>query len=327
MKVEAYNPYAWRRALSTLNVPDPVPKAGEILVRVHATSVNGADKEFVHGSPAYARIYGWLNPSKKVLGSDVAGEVIGLGEGVAEFDIGDRVLGELFEIFGGFGELLCAPAKRFVPIPDGLDAVRASTVPQAGTIALQAIRGNVKRGDRVLINGAGGGAGCFAIQLAKLAGAEVTAVDTYLKADAMRDLGADHVIDYLSEDFAALDVQYDYILDLYGTRPARAIRRVLTPEGRYQIVGAHLTAIFSVLCGGLSGRLFSRKRLSVMAWKPTNAAITELCEMVWHGQLRAEVAKTFKPEMLIVALETMRVGHKAGKMVIVYPDASTNSSN
>lgn len=319
MKAVTYNPFAWHRSVREEEVPTPSPKKGEILLDVRATCMNGSDKEMFCGTPAYARIYGWVNARKRILGSDVAGVVEAVGDGVTAFKPGDRVVGELMDIFGGFGEKLCAPATRFVALPEGLDFVRASAIPQSGTIAMQAIGGYVNSGDRVLINGAGGGAGSFAIQLAKQAGAHVTAVDTGLKADGMRAMGADRVIDYTNTDFAEQWETYDVILDLFGTRPTRAVRKALTPRGRYMLVGGSMRAMFGILIGGALARLTSSQKIGVLGWKARPEDISALCDRVARGKLQVQIGETFEPKMLVVAIATMQCGNVAGNLVILRP--------
>src|SRR5437762_3218943 len=192
-------------------VEKPTPADDELLIKVHAVSVNRSDWEGLTGKPLYARMGGLRKPSNRILGSDVAGRVEAAGKNNTEFKPGDEVFGEMANYHGGFAEYVCARGKAWALKPAGITFEEASAIPQAGVIALQGIRdkGQVQPGQKVLINGAGGGAGTFALQLAKLYGAEVTGVDNTGKLDFMRSLGADHVIDYTREDFTSNGNQYD----------------------------------------------------------------------------------------------------------------------
>jgi NADPH:quinone reductase-like Zn-dependent oxidoreductase len=179
------------------------PTDDEVLIKVHAVSINGSDREGLIGKPLYVRIGGLRKPGHPILGSDIAGRVETAGRNIREFQPGDEVFGELPGYHGGFAEYVCAPEETLARKPASLTFEEAAAIPQGGVIALQGIRekGKVQPGQKVLINGAGGSAGSFAVQLAKLYGAEVTGVDNTGKLDFLRSLGADHVIDYTRQDF------------------------------------------------------------------------------------------------------------------------------
>ena len=232
----------------------PSPAAGQVLVKIAATSVNLSDWESLRGSPLYSRIGGLRAPARRTLGSDIAGWVDAVGDGVTRFRPGDEVYGDNLVLKGGFAEYAVAPESALARKPAGLTFAEASTIPQAGAIALQGTDG-AGAGQRVLINGAGGGSGSFAIQLAKRLGAHVTGVDNAGKLDFMRSVGADEVIDYRSEDFTR-GGPYDLILDLVAHRSVFAYRRALAPGGRYRCVGGSVSALLRVLTvGSLAGRL------------------------------------------------------------------------
>jgi NADPH:quinone reductase-like Zn-dependent oxidoreductase len=203
MKAIVYTRYGRPEILQHKQVAKPTPRDDEVLVKVQAVSVNRSDWEGLRGKPLYARLGGLLRPRHQVLGSDIAGRVEMAGRSVRRFQPGDEVFGDILPRLGGFAEYVCARESALAPKPASLTFEEAAAIPQAAVIALQGIRdkGQVQPGQKVLINGAGGGAGTFAVQLAKLYGAEVTGVDTTGKLDFMRSLGADHVIDYTREDF------------------------------------------------------------------------------------------------------------------------------
>src|SRR5512133_3774232 len=211
MKAIVYYRYGSPDVLRLEEVEKPAPADDQILIRVHAVSVNRSDWEGLIGKPLYARLGGLRKPGNPVLGSDIAGQVERVGKNNSQFQVGDEIFGEMEDYHGGFAEYVCTQGKAWALKPASLTFEEAAAIPQAGVIALQGIRdkGQVQPGQKVLINGAGGGAGTFAIQLAKLYGAEVTGVDNSEKLDFMRSLGADHVIDYTRDDFTKNGQQYD----------------------------------------------------------------------------------------------------------------------
>lgn len=301
--------------LTLADRPVPTPGKGEVRVKVLACGANAADWEFITGQPAYGRIARWFMRGK-VFGSDVVGRVEALGEGVTGLAVGDRVLADLFEHFGGFADALVAPAALWVPVPDELSDVDAAALPQSGTIALTGIQGRVRAGARVLVNGGGGGTGPFAIQLAKAGGAEVWAVDRAVKAAVMIEAGADHVIDFTREDFAAGSVRFDLVLDLWGTRPMRTVRRVLRPGGRYMLVGGSMRLILAAALSGLVTRRSDRRAgLLVVKQGPTHLA--DLMERVRSGTLRPLIGEIAALEDAAPGLARMGAGQVAGKLVIV----------
>ncbi len=230
-------------------VEKPTPSDDEVLIKIHAVSINGSDREGLIGKPLYVRIGGLRKPGYPILGSDIAGRVEQAGKNITQFKPGDEVFGEIPGYHGGFAEYACAPENTLTRKPVSLTFEEAAAIPQGGVIALQGIRekGQVQPGQQVLINGAGGSAGSFAIQLAKLYGAEVTGVDNTGKMDFLRSLGADHVIDYTKEDFTKQRKQYDLILDLIAHRSVFAYKRALKPNGTYFFVGGSVWTLFQIL--------------------------------------------------------------------------------
>ncbi len=238
------------------NLPIPSPGPRQVLIKVVATSLNLSDWECLTGSPMYARIGGLRAPARRVLGSDIAGVVESVGPEVTMFVPGDEVYADNLDLKGGFAEYAVAPESALSHKPAALTFTQASTIPQAGAIALQgtALAGP---GKRVLINGAGGGSGSFAIQLAKRAGAHVTGVDNAGKLDFMRSVGADEVVDYRRQDFTRL-APYDLILDMVAHRSVFAYRRALAPGGQYYCVGGTVRSLLRVLTVGSVDRTADR---------------------------------------------------------------------
>lgn len=297
-------------------VPKPAPKDDEALIEVRAASINASDVEGLTGTPLYARIWGLRKPKNPAMGSDVAGRVVAVGKGVTRFQPGDEVLGDILGRFGAFAEYVCAPQVALVPKPSGISFEQAATLPQAGVIALQGIRdrGQVKAGFKVLINGAGGGSGVFAIQLAKAYGAEVTGVDNSHKVDFMRSVGADHVFDYTREDVAHAGRTYDTILDLAMYRSIFDWERMLEPGGRYMMVGGSMACLFQVL---VLGSLISlgRKRMGLLAVEATRGLsdVARLCEA---GTLEPRIDRVYSLKEVAEAVRYHAEGRALGKVVV-----------
>lgn len=315
MRAVVYDEYGPPGVLRIEEVPTPLPAAHEVLVRVAATSINLSDWETLHGSPLYARIGGLRAPARRTLGSDIAGRVEAVGAEVTGLRPGDEVFGDNLSLKGGFAEYAVAPESALAPKPVGLTFAEASTIPQAGAIARQGTAG-VGTGQRVLINGAGGGSGSFAIQLARQAGAHVTGVDGAGKLDFMRSVGAHDVIDYRSQDFTRTDEPYDLVLDLVAHRSVFAYRRALAPGGRYSCVGGSVRTLLRVLTiGSIAGRLTGR-RLGVLAVKQGPAHFSPLADLCLAGDLVIHIARTFGLDDVPEALAYVGEGHSLGKTVI-----------
>ena len=263
MKAIVYEKYGSPDVLKLEEVAKPTPTDDEVLIKVQAVSVNRSDWECLRGKPLYARIGGLLKPKNQILGSDIAGRVEMAGRNIRRFQPGDEVFGDILERMGGFAEYVCARGGAMALKPASLTFEQVAAIPQAAVIALQGIRdkGQVQPGQKVLINGAGGGAGTFAVQLAKLYGAEVTGVDNTGKLDFMRSLGADHVIDYTREDFTKNGQTYDVIFDVAGKSPFSGSIRSLKQNGRYLFGNPNLLQ-------KASGRWISRtSSKKVMSWE------------------------------------------------------------
>ena len=319
MKAVVYTRYGPPDVLRVTNVATPVPKDNEVLVRVAAVSLNRSDWETLRGKPLYARIGGPFRPRHHVLGSDIAGRVQAAGPRVTLFRPGQDVFGDILRHMGGFAQYVCVPESTLAPMPAGMTYAEAAALPQAGAIALQGIRdkGQVQRGQKVLVNGAGGGSGMYAIQLAKLHGAEVTGVDNAEKLEFMRSVGADHVIDYTREDFTANGRAYDLILDLAAHRSAFAYQASLVPGGRYLYVGGSVTTLLqALLAGPLIGRADGRKirLLAVRLGVEHLAPMVELCQA---GEIATVIDRRYPLSETPAALRYLGEGHAKGKVVIV----------
>ncbi|ANM32335.1 hypothetical protein ABI59_18065 [Acidobacteria bacterium Mor1] len=259
-----------RQVLQLEDVPLPEPAPGQVRVRVRATAINDWDWTFARGRPmAYRPFLGWSRPRVSILGAELAGDVDALGDGTGGLALGDAVYGDVSECgFGGFAEYACVPAAALTPIPSGMSYLEAASIPHAATLAMQGLldEGGMQAGERVLINGAGGGVGVFAIQLARDCGvAEVTGVDSRRKLGQLRELGYDHAVAYETTDFTRTGERYDLILDTKTNRPPRAYRRALTPAGRYVTVGGSTARLLQVAAAGRWLARFGRRRMSVVA--------------------------------------------------------------
>ena len=319
MKAVVYERYGPPDVLRLTDVDKPVPRDGEVLVKVSAVSLNASDWETLRGKPLYSRIGGPFRPRHHILGSDIAGRVESAGRNATLFRPGDEVFADILSRMGGFAEYVCVPENSLARLPAGMSYEEAAALPQAGAIALQGIqdKGQVRPGQEVLINGAGGGSGMYAVQLAKLHGAEVTAVDNAEKLEFMRSLGADHVIDYTREDFARNGRNYDVILDLAAHRSAWAYKRSLRPGGRYLYVGGSVATLLQVLLiGPLLGRADARKvrllavRLGVHHLDP----IVELCRA---GKIATFIDRRYPLTEVPEALRYLGEGHARGKVLVI----------
>jgi NADPH:quinone reductase-like Zn-dependent oxidoreductase len=318
MKAIVYHKYGSPDVLELEEVAAPVPTDDDLLIKIQAVSVNRSDWEVLTGKPLYARFGGLLKPSHPILGSDIAGRVEMVGKNNTQFQLGDEVFGEMSEYCGGFAEYVCTSGKLLALKPAPMTFEEASAIPQAAVIALQGIRtkGQVQPGQKVLINGAGGGTGMFAIQLAKLAGAEVTGVDSTGKLDFMRSLGADHVIDYTRQDFTKPGSQYDLILDLIAYRSAFAYARALKPNGSYYAVGGSMATFLQILVLGAWFRKTANKHLHVLAVHRNRKDLISMAELCESGQLVTTIDKRYPLSEVPAALRYLGEGHAKGKIVI-----------
>jgi NADPH:quinone reductase-like Zn-dependent oxidoreductase len=314
MKAVVYDRYGPPERLRVEEVPTPIPGPTQVLVEVVATSVNLSDWECLRGNPLYARFGGLLTPARRILGSDIAGRVRAVGSEVSRFRAGDEVYGDNLGLKGGFAEYALAPESVLASKPEELTFAEASTLPQAGAIARQGTA-RVEPGQRVLINGAGGGTGSFAIQLAKHAGAHVSGVDNAGKLGFMRSLGADVVVDYRHQDFADLE-PFDHVLDLVANRSVFVYRRALARGGRYRAVGGSVPTLLRIVTiGAILGRLTGR-RLGVLAVQQGPPHFEPLAERCILGDVRIHIDRTFSLDDVPEALAHVGEGRALGKVVV-----------
>jgi NADPH:quinone reductase-like Zn-dependent oxidoreductase len=312
MRAVVYHEYGSPDVLTCDDVDTPAINDDEVLLRVLATSINSWDWDLLTGTPFYSRIGGMRRPKFPVLGADVAGRVELVGKDVTRFKPGDEVFGDLSASgWGGFAEFAGAKEKTLALKPASLTFEQAAAVPQAAVLALQGLRDkrDIQPGDKVLINGAGGGTGTFGIQIAKSYGAEVTAVDAGAKLDIMRSLGADHVIDYAQDDFTDSGETYDLILDVVANRSMRAYKRSLAADGVCVVVGGKTrTLLGTVILGG--------RNVVILIHRPNAGDLAILGQMLEAGTIEPIIDNTFKLEDATAALRSFGEGGVQGKIVI-----------
>jgi NADPH:quinone reductase-like Zn-dependent oxidoreductase len=319
MKAIVLERYGPPDVLELRDVPTPRPRAHEVLVRVRAASINDWDWALLQGTPFINRVlFGLFRPRLRVIGCDVAGRVEAVGEGVKALQPGDDVYGDLSACgFGAFAEYACAPEKCLARKPPGMTFEQAAAIPQAGMLAVQGLIdvGRIRSGHKLLLNGAGGGVGTIALQLAKLHDVEVTAVDKGGKLDMLRAMGADHVIDYLEENFTRNGKCYDLILDVKTNRPPRAYARALSPGGTYVTVGGDTARLLRVLAEGALISRFSNKRLRLVALK-ANKDLAYMNELFEAGRLVPVIDRSYTLADVPEALRFFGTGDHKGKIIV-----------
>ena len=325
MKEAFRNRYGPPEVVQLRDVPVPEPVKGQVLVRVVAASVNRADLDGLKPKPGFIRLFlGMRAPRDHHVGGDVAGVVEALGEGVTRFKPGDQVFGDLFLVSGqsAFAEYVAAPEKVFAPMPPGMTFEEAATLPHSAVLALQALRlrkgRTVQAGDRVLIVGASGNVGPFAVQIAKSMGAEVTGMASGPKLELVSSLGADHVLDYANVDPTRTGDVYDWIVDMDSYVSIFSVRRALKPNGAYVTLGGGNWTIFTGLVVGPLMSLFSDKWTGLLLWwKPWNADdLARLEELIAAGQLRPVIDRRYPLSEIVEALRHVDEGRARGKVVI-----------
>jgi NADPH:quinone reductase-like Zn-dependent oxidoreductase len=304
--------------LEVRDIERPAPKESEVLVRVHAASINDWDWQMLQ-RPMLA--LGSNTPRIRILGSDVAGRVAAVGSGIHRFTVGDEVYGDLSRFrsggWGGFAEYVCAPEAALAPKPLRMTFEQAAALPQAGQLAVQGLfaAGPLKSGQTILINGAGGGVGTIAVQLAKSQDVEVTGVDSGVKFEMMRAVGFDYVVDYKKEDFARNGRRYDLILDTKTARSPFAYTRSLSPGGTYATVGGDLSRLFQFVIFGWSIRRTTNKTVRLIMLKQ-NRDLSYLNERFEAGQLIPVIDGPYKLSEAREALRHFGAGTHKGKVVI-----------
>ncbi len=318
MKAFVRDRYGTPDVLELRDVPKPAPKADQVLVHVLAASVNDWDWEMLRGSPENRLPGGLLSPRVHILGCDVAGRVEAVGADVSAFQPGDEVYGDLSGCgFGAFAEYVCVPEAAVAKKPAGMTFEQAAAIPQAGMLAVQGLvdAGRIGPGQKVLLNGAGGGVGTFALQIARLHGAEVTVVDKPGKLEMLRALGADHVIDYLKEDFTSSGPCYDLILDVKTNRSPVAYARALHVDGTYVTVGGSIPRLLqTVVLGPLLARR-QHKHMRVVGLK-ANKDLAYMNRLFEDGKLRPVLEGPYGLSDLPEAFRLFATGAHKGKIVV-----------
>jgi NADPH:quinone reductase-like Zn-dependent oxidoreductase len=298
--------------LQLKEVEKPTPKDDEVLVKIHAASINWADNAAVRGKPFLVRAtHGLLKPKNRILGTDMAGQVEAVGGDVRQFQPGDEVYGDLGESgFGAFAEYVSAPEDVLAYKPVNLTYEEAAAVPQYALVALQGLRdeGDVQPGQKVLINGASGGVGTFAVQVAKAFGAEVTGVCSTRNLDLVRSIGADHVIDYTRDDFTKGEERYDVILDIVANRPLSEYTSALSPNGRYVAVAFKASALFTRSRGG--------KKVIQLSHEPNVEDLAYMKELIEAGKVKPVIDRRFPLSEIAEAFRYFEEGNPSGKLVI-----------
>jgi len=322
MKAMVYTEYGPPGVLQLKDVEKPAPKEDEVLIKVHAASVNYPDWVFVRGEPFLSRLgWGLLKPKKTILGFDIAGQVEAVGVNVKQFQPGDEVFGDkgAFGV-GGFAEYVSVPdpENTLALKPANISFEEAAAVPMAAVVALQGLRdkGQIQGGQKVLINGASGGIGTFAVQIAKSFGAEVTGVCSTRNLEMVRSIGADHVIDYTQEDFTNSGQRYDLILAAAGYRSIFEYKRVLSPEGIYVSTGGSQAQTFQALLLGPIISMTGSKKLGNVMQRHNQKDLDFMKELLESGKVKSVIDRCYPLSELPEALQYYAEGHSKGKVVI-----------
>lgn len=318
MKAVVYENYGSPDVLQFKEVEKPVPKDNEVLVKVHAVSINDWDWQLLQGIPFINRLLnGLLRPNKKILGSDIAGRIEAVGKNVKKFKPGDEVFGDLSGRWGGFAEYVCTNENMIALKSPMMNFEEAAAIPQAGTLAVQGLidKGNINNSQKILINGAGGGVGTLGIQIAKLYNVEITGVDSTQKLELMRSLGFDHVIDYTKEDFTKYDQRYNLILDVKTNRSIFKYVEALKPGGIYTTVGGSTARLLQALLLKPFIKLSKKNDICIVALKQ-NKDLNYLTELFESGKLKPVIDGSFNLDEIPKALKIFSKGDHKGKLVI-----------
>ncbi|MBZ5753828.1 NAD(P)-dependent alcohol dehydrogenase [Metabacillus rhizolycopersici] len=320
MKAIVYNKYGPPDVLKLTEVEKPIPQDNQVLVKIHATSLNYGNLVLLKGEPFLARFaFGLLKPKYSIPGGDIAGHVEAVGKGVTQFQPGNEVFGDLSGCgWGGFAEYVSVPENALALKPANLSFEEAAAVPMAGVTALQGLRdrGKIQSGQKVLINGASGGVGTFAVQIAKSFGGEVTGVCSTRNLDILRSIGADHAIDYTKEDFTKKTQSYDLILGINGYQPISAYKRLLRPNGNFVHVGGSGSQLFQAMVLGPWLSMMGGKKMSSFLQRSNQKDLIYIKELLETGKVKPVIDRCYTLNELPEAFKYFEEGHAQGKIII-----------
>lgn len=320
MKAIVYKKYGPPDVLALTEVEKPIPADNQVLVKIHAASVNYGNLALLRGEPFLARLaFGLLKPKYSIPGGDIAGRVEAVGKDVTQFKPGDEVFGDLSGSgWGGFAEYVAVPEKALALKPANLSFEEAAAIPMAAVTALQSIRdkGKLQAGQKVLIHGASGGVGTFAVQIAKALGAEVTAVCSTKNVDIAQTLGADYCLDYTKEDFSKKTERYDLILGVNGYQPMSVYKRSLNPYGTFVAVGGAVTQLFQAMILGPWISVTERKKIGSFLQRPNQNDLLFMKELVEAGKVKPVLDRCYSLSEVPEAFRYFEKGHAQGKIVI-----------
>jgi len=317
LKAIVYTKYGGPEVLQIKEIEKPYPKDNEVLVKVYAVSINDWDWGLLQGDFINRMLYGIRKPGKKILGSDIAGRIEAVGKNVKQFQQGDEVFGDLSGHWGGMAEYVCANENALAIKPPNMSFEEAAAVPQAAMLAVQGLidKGHIQPGQKLLINGAGGGVGSFAVQIAKLYDVEVTGVDNSGKLDMMRSIGFDHVIDYTKEDFTKNGKCYDLILDVKTNRSIFDYTRALCRNGVYVTVGGSTSRLLQALFLKPWISMIHKKHIRIVALK-LNKDLAYMNELFEAGKVKPVIDGPYKLDEVPEAFRIFSKAEHKGKIVI-----------
>ena len=317
MKAIVYTKYGGPEVLQIKEVEKPLPKDGEVLIKVHAVSINDWDLGLLHGDFINRILNGLRKPKRTILGSDIAGRIEAVGKNITKFKIGDEVYGDLSGRWGGFAEYVCAHENALALKPAAMSFEEAASIPQAAMLAVQGLidKGKIHAGQKLLINGAGGGVGTFGVQIAKLYDIEITGVDSTVKLDMLRSMGFDHVINYTKEDFTKNGKHYDLILDAKTNRSMLDYARALSPNGVYVTVGGSISRLLQALFLGPLISMIYKKHIRIVSLK-TNKDLIFMNELFETGKVKPVIHGPYKLEEFQEAFRIFDKAEHKGKVVI-----------
>jgi NADPH:quinone reductase-like Zn-dependent oxidoreductase len=320
MKAAIHTKYGSPDVIQLVDVEKPVPKDDQVLVKIKAASLNAYDWHLLTADIFLVRLMagGLLKPKVTAMGADIAGVVEAVGAKVTQFKPGDEVFGDIAGGMSGFAEYAAVPERKLAPKPANLSFEQAAALPMAGITALQGLRdvGQLQPGQKVLVQGAAGGVGTFAVQIAKALGAEVTAVTSTRNLEQARAIGAEHVIDYTKEDFTKNGQQYDLILAANGYHPISAYRRALAPQGRYVTAGGSLLQMFQAMLFGPRLSKPGGQKLGMVSAQQSQADLLVLKELVETGKVMPVVDRVFPLSQVAEAMRYLGTHHARGKVVL-----------